>query len=158
MSEQQQQPVFAIDRIYVKDLSLEMPNAPQIFFQQGTPVIDIRLHNEAKAIDAGGLVEVVLTATVTAKLEDKTVFLVEVAQAGIFQIRHFAPQDVELIVNITCPGTLLPYAREAVSTVIGRGGFPPIQLPHVDFESMYRQRQQEQQQAAAAPSPASGQA
>lgn len=152
----EQQPVFAIDRIYVKDLSLEMPHVPQILFEQGAPAIDMRLHNEAKAVDGGGLYEVVLTVTVTAKLQEKTVFLVEVAQAGLFQIRNFPAQDLEAIVNVACPATLLPYARETVASVIGRGGFPPVQLPHVDFQSMYLQQRQQAAQAAAAP--AAGQA
>ncbi len=146
----EEQPVFTIDRVYVKDMSLEIPHAPQIFLQPESPVIDIRLHNETRPLD-NGVFEVVLTATVTAKLQEKTVFLVEVAQAGIFQIRHFEQQALDMIVNITCPRVLLPYAREAVSSLLGRGGFPAVQLPHVDFESIYQQRLQERQQAGAAP-------
>jgi preprotein translocase subunit SecB len=146
----EQQPVFTIDRVYVKDMSLEIPHAPQVFLQPESPAIDIRLHNETRALD-DGVFEVVLTATVTAKAQEKTVFLVEVAQAGIFQIRHFEQQALDMIVNITCPRVLLPYAREAVSSTLGRGGFPSVQLPHVDFESIYQQRLQERQQAGASP-------
>lgn len=145
----EQQPVFSIQKVYLKDLSLEIPNAPQIFTEPEAPKVDINLHNEARALD-NGLYEVVLTATVTAKLQEKTVFLVEVAQAGIFQIQGVQPQEFEAMVNITCPRTLLPYARETVSTVLARAGFPPVLLPHVGFESIYHQRMQEKQAAEAA--------
>ena len=138
------QPVFTIEKIYLKDLSLEIPNAPQIFTEQQSPKIDIRLHNEVKAIDTG-VYEVVLTATVTAKHDDKTAFLVEVAQAGIFQVRDFPQQELEAVVNVVCPKNLLPYARETVSTVLNRAGFPAVILPHVGFEAIYQQRLQEQQ-------------
>jgi len=150
MSEQQQA-VFSIEKIYLKDLSLEIPNAPQIFTEQETPKIDINLHNDAHALD-NGLYEVVLTATVTAKVQEKTAFLVEVAQAGIFRITSDRPQEFEAMINVACPRTLLPYARETVSTVLARAGFPPVLLPHVGFETIYLQRLQEQQ-ASAAPAP-----
>ena len=148
----EQQPVFTIEKVYLKDLSLEIPNAPKIFTEQETPKIDISLHNEARSLD-GGVYEVVLTATVTAKLQDRTVFLVEVAQAGIFRIQNVQQQELDALVNIVCPTTLLPYARETVSTVLGRAGFPPVLLPHVGFEALYRQRLQEQQQGGAPPAP-----
>ena len=149
----EQQPIFNIEKIYLKDLSLEIPNAPQVFTERESPRVDINLHNEVKMIDTG-LYEVILTATVTAKHNDKTAFLVEVAQAGIFQIRNFAQEDMAAVVNVTCPRTLLPYAREAVSNVLGRAGFPPVMLPHVSFESLYQQRLQEQQQSQAGAAPA----
>ncbi len=151
MSEQQQS-VFSIEKIYLKDLSLEIPNAPQIFTEQEAPKVDINLHNEAHALD-NGLYEVVLTATVTAKVQEKTAFLVEVAQAGIFRITSDQPQEFEAMVNVACPRTLLPYARETVSTVLTRAGFPPVLLPHVGFETIYLKRLQEQQQAGTAPAP-----
>ncbi len=151
MSEQQQ-PVFSIEKVYLKDLSLEIPNAPQIFTEQEAPKVDINLHTEVHALD-NGQYEVVLTATVTAKLREKTFFLVEVAQAGIFQIRSVQPQEFEAMVNVACPRTLLPYARETVSNVLARAGFPPVLLPHVGFETLYQRRMQEQGQAGAAPSP-----
>jgi preprotein translocase subunit SecB len=140
----EQQPVFSIQKIYLKDLSLEIPNAPQIFTEPEAPKVDINLHNEVRPLE-NGLYEVVLTATVTAKLREKTVFLVEVAQAGIFQIQAVQPQDFEAMVNVACPRTLLPYARETVSTVLARAGFPPVLLPHVGFETIYQQRMQEKQ-------------
>lgn len=149
----EQQPVFNIEKIYLKDLSLEIPNAPQIFTERESPRIDINLHNEAKMIEAG-LYEVILTATVTAKHNDKTAFLVEAAQAGIFQIRNFGQEELAAVINVTCPMTLLPYARETVSNILARAGFPPVVLPHVGFESLYQQRLQEQQQSQAGAAPA----
>jgi preprotein translocase subunit SecB len=101
-----------------------------------------------------GVYEVTLTATVTAKHNDKTAFLVEVAQAGIFQIRNYPQDELAVVVNVTCPRTLLPYARETVSTVLGRAGFPPVVLPHVGFESIYQQRLQEQQSQTTSTAPA----
>lgn len=150
----EQQPIFTIEKIYLKDLSLEVPNAPQVFAEPETPQVDIKLHNAVKEIDAG-FYEVVLTATVTAKHKDKTAFLVEVAQAGVFQVRNFQQHELEAVINVTCPRSLLPYAREAVSSILGRAGFPPVVLPHVGFETIYQQQlqeaQQRQQQAGAPP-------
>ena len=153
MSEQQQA-VFSIEKIYLKDLSLEIPGAPQVFTEREAPKIDINLHNETREVDAG-LYEVVLTATVTAKLSnDKTAFLVEVAQAGVFQIRNIPPQELEPVLSIACGNILFPYLRESVSSVVMRGGFPPFFLNHLNFEAIYQQRlqqQQQEQQAAARP-------
>ena len=152
----EQQPVFTIEKIYLRDLSLEIPNAPQVFREAEPPKVDIRLHNEVRNIDTG-VFEVVLTVTVTAQHGEKTAFLVEVAQAGIFQAREFQPQDLEVLVNVVCPNNLLPYAREAVSSVLNRAGFPPVVLPHVGFDAIYQQRlreQQQQQPLAAGTSPA----
>ena len=151
----EQQPVFTIEKIYLKDLSLEIPGAPQVYTEQQAPKIDINLHNETREVDAG-LYEVVLTATVTAKLgNDKTAFLVEAAQAGIFQIRNLPPQELNAVLGIACGNILFPYLRESVSSVVSRGGFPPFFLNHLNFEAIYQQRlqqqQQEQQQAAARP-------
>ena len=148
----EQQPVFTIERVYLKDLSLEMPHAPQIFLGKESPSVDVRLHNEGRSLD-NGVFEVVLTATITAKLQDKTAFLVEVAQAGIFQIRNLEQKDLDVAVNVTCARILLPYAREVVSSVMGHAGLPPILLPHVGFESIYEQRQQSPQAAGMSPPP-----
>jgi preprotein translocase subunit SecB len=148
----EQQPVFNIDKIYLKGLSLEIPNAPHVFTERESPRIDINLHNEVNMLEAG-LYEVILTTTVTAKHNDKTAFLVEAAQAGIFQIRNFPQQELAAVINVTCPRTLLPYARETVATVLARAGIPPVVLPHVGFESLYQQRLQEQQQAQAGAAP-----
>lgn len=142
MSEQQQ-PVFTIERVYLKDMSLEMPHAPQIFLGKEAPTVDVRIHNEGRPLE-NGVFEVVLTATITAKLQDKTAFLLEVAQAGIFQIRNFEEKQLDVAVNVTCARILLPYARETVSSIMSRAGLPPIMLPHVGFETIYEQRQQGQ--------------
>lgn len=152
MSEQQQ-PVFVVEKVYLKDLSLEIPNAPQVFVDREQPKIDVNLHNEARALDAG-LYEVVLTATITAKLKDKTAFLVEAAQAGIFQIRNLQQQDLDAVLGVTCGNILFPYLREAVSSVVVRGGFPPFFLNHVSFEALYQQhllQLQKQQPPSGAP-------
>ena len=142
------QPVFSIEKLYVKDLSIEVPNAPQIFLERETPQINVQLRTESSGIDEG-IFEVALTVTVTAQLpEDKTVFLVEVAQAGIFQIRNVPQEDLEPIMMIGCANILFPYAREAVSDAVTRAGFQPVLLSPVNFESLYQsQRQQAIQQA-----------
>ena len=149
MSDEQQQPTFSIEKIYVKDLSLEIPHAPQIFMQREAPQIDVQLHNQGGKVDEG-VYEIVLTVTVTAKLaEDKTLFLVEVAQAGIFQIRNIPQADLEPILGITCPNILFPYVRETISDMVTRAGFPPVLLNPVNFELMYQQQHTEQPDAAA---------
>jgi preprotein translocase subunit SecB len=150
----EQPPLFNIDRIYLKDLSLEIPNAPQVYAEREAPNIDISLHNEARPLE-DGVFEVVLTATVTAKVKDKTAFLVEVAQAGMFQIRNVPQQELEAILGVTCGNILFPYLRESISNVVARGGFPPFLLSHLSFEALYQQqRQQQQRQAGAAAPPA----
>ncbi len=138
------QPIFSIEKIYLKDMSLEAPGTPNIFLQNETPVVDVNIHTGATVIEAGALYEVVLTATITAKLPDRTVFLVEVAQAGLFHIRNLPPQDLDAVLGILCPTTLLPYAREAVSSTIARAGFPPVVLHHMDFNQVYAQAVQAQ--------------
>jgi preprotein translocase subunit SecB len=137
-----QQPGFSIEKIYVKDLSLEIPNAPAVFMQRETPQVGVELGNSATKLDEG-VYEVVLTVTVTSKIEDKTVFLVEVAQAGIFQVRNIPQENLELIVSVTCPNILFPYAREAVSDLITRAGFPPVLLSPINFEALYAQQKQQ---------------
>ena len=145
---QQQQPVFGIEKIYVKDLSLEIPHAPDVFLTGEQPQVDIQLHNEG-ALIGEGLYQVVLTVTVTAKAGDKTMFLVEAAQAGIFQIRNVPEADIEPLLATACPNILFPYARETVSDVISRAGFPPVYLAPVNFEAIYLQRLQQAQEQAA---------
>ena len=152
---EQQAPVFAIEKLYLKDLSLEIPGAPQVFLERDTPQLDISMHDEARALEHEGLYEVVLTVTVTAKIKERTMFLVEAAQAGIFQIRNLPQEELGPVLGILCPNTLLPYAREVVSTTVMRAGFPPVVLNHMSFETVYQQRMeqmaQQQQAAAAAP-------
>ena len=149
MAEEQeaQQPVFTIEKLYVKDLSLEVPNAPQIFLERDTPRVDIQLSTQAKPIE-GGRYEVVLSVTTTASLGDKTVFLVEAQQAGIFVVRNIPQDSMEPVLGITCPNILFPYVRETVSDAITRAGFPPFLLAPVNFEVLYQQRVQQNQAVA----------
>ena len=147
-----QQAIFSIEKIYVKDMSLEVPGAPAVFMSAEQPQIEVNIHNGASVVEQGALYEVVLTATVTAKVADRSVFLVEVAQAGLFHIRNLPPQDLDAVLGVLCPTTLLPYAREAVSSAVSRAGFPPVILQHMDFNQVYMQSQQ-QCAAEAAPSP-----
>lgn len=143
MSEQQDPPVFTIEKLYVKDLSLEVPNAPQCFLEREGPEIEVQMQTTGTGV-GDGIFDVTLTVTVSAKVADKTQFLVEVAQAGLFQIRNVPDEELEPIVAIACPNMLLPFAREAVADAIGRAGFPPILLAPVNFENIYRQRQAQQ--------------
>ena len=138
-----QQPVFSIEKLYVKDLSLEVPNGPQIFLEREAPEIELQLQTNGSGL-GDGMYETVLTVTVTAKLGEKAFFLVEVSQAGIFQIRNVPDADIEPIIGVACPNILFPYAREAVSDAVSRAGFPPVILAPVNFEAMYQQRLQQQ--------------
>ena len=139
-----QQPVFSIEKIYVKDLSLEVPNAPQVYVSNDALQLEVQLSQGVQAMD-GALFEVTLSVTVTAKAGDKTVFLVEVAQAGIFQIRNVPQSELDPILGMVCPNVLFPYARETVSDTVNRAGFPPVLLAPVNFEALYQQRMAEQQ-------------
>lgn len=139
-----QQPVFSIEKIYVRDLSLEVPNAAQAFMSNAAPQLEVQLSQGVQAVD-GALFEVTLNVTVTAKAGDKTVFLVEVAQAGIFQIRNVPQSELDPILGMVCPNVLFPYARETVSDTVNRAGFPPVLLAPVNFEALYQQRKAEQQ-------------
>jgi preprotein translocase subunit SecB len=145
---QMPQPGFGIEKLYVKDLSLEIPNAPQIFTEREVPQVGIEISNSASKLDEG-VYEVVLTITVTSKLADKTVFLIEVAQAGIFQVQNVPEENLEIIFSITCPNILFPYAREVVSDVSVRAGFPSVVLSPINFEALYAQQKQQQAQAEA---------
>ncbi len=138
-----QQAIFSIEKAYVKDMSVEVPGAPTVFLSTEQPQIEIQIHNAASVVEQGALYEVVLTATVTARVKDATIFLVEVAQAGLFHIRNLPPQDLDAVLGILCPTTLLPYAREAVSSAVSRAGFPPVILQHMDFNQVYMQAQQQ---------------
>jgi len=150
--EQNAQPIFGIEKLYVKDLSVEVPNAPEIFLEREAPEVQIQLASAGKAVGEGAY-EVVLTVTVTAKLGDKTVFLVEVGQAGVFRIVNVPDEQIEPLVAVACPNILFPFARETVSDAVTRAGFQPIVLQPVNFEAMYMARLQEQQQGAPAEVP-----
>lgn len=140
-----EQPVFSIEKIYVKDLSVEVPNAPQIFLERETPSIEVQIQSAAQAI-GDGMFEVALTITVNAKEGEKAFFLVEVVKAGIFQIRNVPESDMDPILAVACPNILFPYARETISDAVNRAGFPPVILAPVNFESLYQQRLMELQQ------------
>jgi preprotein translocase subunit SecB len=143
------QPVFAIEKIYLKDLSVEAPNAPEIFSEREAPTVDVDINSQAREVQAG-MFEVVLKVTITAKINDKAMFLVETAQAGLFQIRNVPPQDMGPLLGIACPNTLFPYARETISTVTARAGFPPVVLAPMSFEGIYQQQMEQQLKAAQA--------
>jgi len=136
-------PVFQIQRVYLKEVSLEQPNSPAILLEQEQPTVDIQLGVNASPV-ADGMFEVVVTATVHTKIQDKTVFLVEASQAGIFEIRNLPTEQMGPIMGIACPQIVYPYLRANVSDMIQRGGFPPVHLSEINFQAMY-----EQQQAAA---------
>jgi preprotein translocase subunit SecB len=150
MAEANLDPVFQIQRVYLKDVSLEQPNSPEILLNQEQPSVDIQLGVGATPI-AEGLFEVAVTATVQTKIADKTVFLVEAKQAGIFEIRNVPPEQLGAILGIACPQIVYPYLRGNVADVIQRGGFPPVHMAEINFQAMYEQQQAEA--AAAAPEP-----
>ncbi len=150
MEQNNEQPVFGIEKLYIKDLSVEVPNAPEIFLEQEAPQVTVQLNSTGRSVGEGTF-EVVLTVTVTAAIGEKTVFLVEVGQAGIFRILNVPEEQLEPLVSIACPNVLFPYAREAVSDAVTRAGFQPIVLQPVNFEAMYMQRLQEQQPAPDTP-------
>lgn len=149
MSDQAQDnsPVFNIEKIYVKDLSLETPNAPQCFLEREPAEITLQMQSGGEGI-GDGVFHVVLTLTVTAKIGEKTQFLVEASQAGIFTIRNVPEQELEPIIAVACPNILFPYARETVSDAVTRAGFPPVLLAPVNFESLYRERVLQQAESA----------
>jgi preprotein translocase subunit SecB len=146
MAEQQQDPVFQIQRVYLKEASLEQPNSPAILLEQESPTVDIQLGVEAQAA-AEGVWEVCVTATVTTKIKDKTVFLVEAKQAGIFEIRNLPQEQMGPILGIACPQIVYPYLRATVADIVTRAGFPPVHLAELNFQAMYEQQQLAQQDA-----------
>ena len=146
MSEQQAQPVFSIEKLYVKDMSLEVPHAPRIFLEQGEPNVDMRISTQSEKLE-DGFYNVGVTVTVTAKLPDERVmFLNEVTQCGIFRLENIPEEDEQVLLAVACPNILFPYAREAVSSEVTRAGFPPVLLAPINFDAMYQQQQQEQQE------------
>lgn len=139
--------VFQIQRVYLKEASLEQPNSPAILLEQASPSVDIQLGVEGTPI-ADGMYEVAVTATVHTKIDDKTVFLVEAKQAGIFEIRNLPQEQMGAIMGIACPQIIYPYLRSNVADIIQRGGFPPVHMSEINFQAMYEQQQAQQ---AAAP-------
>jgi preprotein translocase subunit SecB len=142
MSDEQATPVFQIQRVYLKDLSLEQPNSPAILTSTEQPSVDIQLGVAMEQV-ADGIVEVTVTATVTTKIEDKTVFLVEAKQAGIFEVRNLPEDQMGPVIGIACPQIIYPYLRGNVADVIQRAGFPPVHLAEINFQAMYEQQQQQ---------------
>jgi preprotein translocase subunit SecB len=138
-----EQPLFNIEKLYVKDLSLEVPHAPGVFLERDTPQIELQLNTSSSQIEEG-VFEVVVTVTVTAKLseKDKVLFLVEAKQAGIFQVRNIPNGETEPILAVVCPNILYPYLREVVSDVIVRAGFAPVILNPINFDALYLQQKQ----------------
>ena len=153
MAEANLDPVFQIQRVYLKDLSLEQPNSPAILLNQEQPGVDIQLGVDAAPV-ADGLFEITVTATVQAKIADSTVFLVEAKQAGIFEIRNLTQEQMGPLLGIACPQIVYPYLRGNVADVIQRAGFPPVHLAEINFQAMYEQQQQQQAEAALATPPA----
>jgi preprotein translocase subunit SecB len=141
---------FNIQRIYLKDASMEQPNSPQIFLEQDSPAVDINLGIEQTQL-ADGLFEVALTGTVTAKIQDKTLFLVECKQAGIFEVSGFPAEQVGPILGVNCPQILFPYLRAQISDMVVRGGFPPVVLNEINFPAIYAAQLEQQAQGTATP-------
>ena len=139
------QPTFAIEKVFLKDLSVEVPNAPEVFLEREAPSMEVNINSAGRAVQEG-LYEVVLTVTITARIKEKTVFLVEAAQAGVFQIRNVPPEDMGPLLGIACPNTLFPYARETISSVTARAGFQPVMLAPMSFEGIYQQQLERMQQ------------
>ena len=148
MAEANLDPVFQIQRVYLKDMSLEQPNSPEILLNQEQPGVDIQLGVEAAPV-ADGRFEVTVTATVHAKIADKTVFLVEAKQAGIFELRNMPQEQLGAILGIGCPQIVYPYLRGNVADVVQRAGFPPVHLAEINFQAMYEQQQAQAQAQAA---------
>ena len=138
----QQDPVFQIQRVYLKEASLEQPNSPAILLEQEQPAVDIQLGVEAGQA-ADGVYEICVTATVTTKIKDRTVFLVEAKQAGIFEIRNLPQDQMNAIMGIACPQIVYPYLRSNVADIVTRAGFPPVHLAEINFQAMYEQQQAE---------------
>jgi preprotein translocase subunit SecB len=140
MADEQLTPVFQIQRVYLKEASLEQPNAPGILLEQEQPSVDIQLGVGAEPV-AEGIFEVSVTCTVQTKIKDKTVFLVEAKQAGIFELRNLPQEQMGPILGIACPQIVYPYLRGNVADLIQRGGFPPVHLAEINFQAMYEQQQ-----------------
>ena len=132
---------FQIEKVYVKDLSLEIPNAPQVFTEQSQPQIDVQIES-AESRFQQDFYEVTLSVTVTARAGERILFLAEAVQAGIFALRNIPETDLGPLLGIACPTVLFPYLRETISDLVTRGGFPPLLLTPISFEQLYLQRMQ----------------
>jgi preprotein translocase subunit SecB len=146
-------PTFQIQRVYLKDLSLEQPNSPQILLESAQPHVDINLQLGAEGV-ADGVYEVTVMATITTKIKDKVLFLIEAKQAGIFEIKNIPQDQLQPILGIACPGIVYPYLRAIVSDVCTRAGFPPVVLSEVNFQAMFEAQQEAAANGSAVPSKA----
>ncbi len=145
MTDQAQAPVFAIQRMYLKDMSLEIPHAPTIFLEQQQPQVEVQLDVQGDQV-VEGIYETSVTVTVTTKAGERVAFLVEAKQAGIFEIRNVPEEQMPLLLNVVCPNIIYPYLRANVADIVQRSGFPPIHLAEINFEALYQQRLQQMQQ------------
>jgi preprotein translocase subunit SecB len=148
-AQEQPQQQFAMQRIYTKGMSFESPGTPGVFKQQWQPKVSVDMNTKSDAIDEEGNFEVVLTLTVTAKIEEETAFLIEVQQAGIFFISGIEGENLRRVLSTAAPTILFPYARETIDSIVVKGGFPPVMLAPVNFEALYQQAIQQQQAPAA---------
>lgn len=139
MADEQVQQQFAMQRIYTKDMSFESPSTPDVFKKQWQPAVNVDLNTKSNQIDDSGNFEVVLSVTITAKIEEETAFLVEVQQAGIFLITGIEGDDLRRVLGTAAPNILFPYARESIDTLCVKGGFPPVMLAPVNFDALYQQ-------------------
>jgi len=142
MSDENNQPFFNIQRIYLKDMSLEQPNSPAIFLEQDMPAVEVEVDVKAERL-ADAVYEILVTGTVTAKVKDKVAFLIEAKQAGIFDIRNIPLEQLDPLVGIACPTIIFPYLRSNIADAITRAGFPPIHLAEINFQALYEQRLQQ---------------
>ncbi len=147
---EKEQPFFNIQRIYLKDLSLEQPNSPAIFLEQELPVVEVEVDINVERL-APEVFEVVVKGEVLAKVKEKVAFLIEAKQAGIFDIRSIPPEQLDPLVGIACPTILFPYLRAHIADAITRAGFPPIHLAEINFQALYEQRAAQQQNAPGVP-------
>lgn len=152
---QEQGVQFGIQKLYLKDVSFEAPNSPDVFQEQWQPDIKVNLNNHTERL-AEDQYEVVLTVTVTAKQGEKTAFLVEVQQAGAFVIRNVNEEQLNAMTGSYCPGVLFPFARQSISDIVVQGGFPAVLLNPINFDALYKQQREREQQGAGAPPPGEG--
>ncbi len=141
----QGKPAFSIQRIYLKDFSLEQPNSPEIFLEQAQPSSEVRLQIDSQKLNDAGVYEVVLTANVTTKVNDKILFIVEAHQAGIFDILHLPEEQIPAVLGVTCPHILFPYVRVQISDMVVRAGFAPVYLQELNFQAMFEQSREQAQ-------------
>ena len=144
--DEQEQPAFAAQRIYLKDASYEAPHAPEIFLEEWKPEVEVQMDNSVKQVDENGVYDVQLKITVNASVGEKTAYIAEVVQGGVFLVRGFEEKDRQRLTGSVCPDMLYPYAREALSNLMTKGSFPAFLLSPVNFDFIYNKRLQEKEQ------------